>query len=177
MTVKAKALGAKSAALKTKRTTNHALSASPRLRLSVQFGKGANSTNWPLTIPRMRRMIQAAIATRCVSAEITVVLTGQAESRRLNAAYRNKDYPTNVLTFDYVRPPKVLADLVICQPIVAKEARTQGKRLDHHAAHLLIHGTLHACGLDHLHDKDAETMEGIEIALLRRFRIPDPYCV
>lgn len=123
----------------------------------------------------MRRMILAALANRCVSAELTVMIVGEAEGRQLNAAYRKKDYATNVLTFNYTLPPNVHADLVICQPVVAKEARTQAKRLDHHAAHLLIHGSLHACGLDHMNDRDAEQMETLEVALLRRFRIPDPY--
>ena len=149
----------------------------PALRLSVQFSKGAKTAHWPLSTPRMRRMILAALANRCVSAELTVMIVGEAEGRQLNAAYRKKDYATNVLTFDYTPPPAVLADLVICLPVVNKEARAQKKSLDHHAAHLLIHGSLHACGLDHLNDQEAEQMEALEIEILRRFRIANPYSV
>lgn len=149
----------------------------PDLRLSVQFGKGVDPMHWPLSAPRMRRMVLAALSTRCATAELTVMIVGQAEGRRLNAAYRHKDYATNVLTFDYTLPPAVLADLVICLPVVSKEARSQKKAIDHHAAHLLIHGSLHACGLDHLNDQEAEQMEALEVAILRRFRIANPYSV
>ncbi len=157
--------------------SNRAHPADPVLRLSVQFGKGVDPARWPLSVPRMRRMVLAALTTRCASAELTIMIVGQAEGRRLNAAYRHKDYATNVLTFDYTPPPAVLADLVICLPVVNKEARAQKKSLDHHAAHLLIHGSLHACGLDHLNDQEAEQMEALEIEILRRFRIANPYSV
>lgn len=149
----------------------------PSLHLSVGFGKGVDPAHWPLSLPRMRRMALAALSTRCASAAITVMIVGQSEGRRLNGAYRKKDYATNVLTFDYTPPPAILADLVICLPVVSKEARIQKKTLDHHAAHLLVHGTLHACGLDHTNDRDAEQMEALEIEILRRFRIANPYSV
>ena len=156
---------------------NRAYPADPVLRLSVQFGKGVDPTQWPLSLQRMRRMVHAALSTRCANAELAVMVVGQAEGRRLNAAYRSKDYATNVLTFDYTPPPAVLADLVICLPVVRKEAKAQHKALDHHAAHLLIHGSLHACGLDHLNDREADQMETLEIEILRRFRIANPYSV
>jgi len=147
----------------------------PALRLSVQFGKGGQPARWPLSMPRMRRMALAALTSRATSAEISLVIVGQAEGQQLNRQYRHKDYATNILTFDYAPPPNVVADLVICQPVIAAEARRQGKTLDHHAAHLLIHGVLHACGFDHLQESQAHEMESLEVAILRRFRIPDPY--
>lgn len=149
----------------------------PLLRLSVQFSKGVDPSGWPLSVPRMRRMVLAALSTRCAKAELTIMIVGQAEGRRLNATYRKKDYATNVLTFDYMPPPNISADIVICLPVITKEARAQKKEFDHHAAHLLIHGTLHACGLDHLNDQEAEQMEALEVDILRRFRIANPYSV
>lgn len=154
-----------------------AFAQTPSLSLSVQFGKGVDASRWPLSVPRMRRMLLAALSSRCDRAELSVMIVGQAEGRRLNADYRKKDYATNVLTFDYTPPPNVMADLVICLPVVSKEARTQKKAFDHHAAHLLIHGSLHACGFDHLNDRDADQMEALEIEILRRFRIANPYSI
>jgi probable rRNA maturation factor len=155
-------------------------SATLELQLSIQFGKGANAANWPLSAPRMRRMILAALTQQSESATVTVatvgvVIVGESEGRRLNVTYRKKDYATNVLTFDYTAPPELHADIVICQPIIRKEARSQGKKIDHHAAHLLIHGVLHACGLDHQKTPEAEKMEALEAKILQRFRIPNPY--
>lgn len=154
--------------------------ATPKLHLSVQFGKGASPASWPLSTPRMRRMILAALTQQSESATVTaatiaVVIVGESEGRRLNLTYRKKDYATNVLTFDYTAPPELRADIVICQPIIRKEARSQSKKIDHHAAHLLIHGALHACGLDHQKTRDAEQMETLEAKILQRFRIPNPY--
>jgi probable rRNA maturation factor len=123
----------------------------------------------------MRRMVMAALTGHCKSAVISIVIVGQAQGRQLNAQYRGKDYATNVLTFDYTPPPHIVADIVICQPVITSEARTQGKLPGHHAAHLLIHGALHACGADHENQDDAAAMEALEISILRRFRIPDPY--
>jgi probable rRNA maturation factor len=168
-------------------TTARAMPAAPKqdrpapvLRLSVQFGKGIRPEAWPLTTPRMRRLVLAALTAHARSASVdtatlTVVIVGESDGRRLNVAYRKKDYPTNVLTFDYAAPPALHADIVICQPIVRKEAKAHGKTMDHHAAHLLIHGVLHACGLDHQKTREAEQMEALEAKILQRFRIPNPY--
>jgi probable rRNA maturation factor len=102
-------------------------------------------------------------------------LVGQAEGRQLNREFRAKDYATNILTFDYSGPPDLAADLVICLPVVQKEARAQRKTLEAHLLHLVVHGILHACGLDHESDDEADAMEALEARILARFRIADPY--
>jgi probable rRNA maturation factor len=94
----------------------------------------------------------------------------------LNAQYRRKDYATNVLTFDYAQQPVVSADLVLCGPVVEREAKEQGKSLEAHYAHLLVHGTLHAQGYDHERgEKEALEMEAVEILLMGVLGYPDPY--
>jgi probable rRNA maturation factor len=108
--------------------------------------------------------------------EITVRIEGQAEAQRLNKLYRRKNYATNVLTFDYAQEPVVMADLVLCAEVVAREAAEQGKSLQAHYAHLIVHGTLHAQGYDHEgHPKDALEMEALEILLLGSLGYPNPY--
>jgi probable rRNA maturation factor len=94
----------------------------------------------------------------------------------LNREYRRKDYATNVLTFDYAREPVVSADLVLCAPVVEREAREQGKTLEAHYAHLLVHGALHAQGYDHeTGERDALEMEALEILLLASLGYANPY--
>lgn len=98
------------------------------------------------------------------------------EGQALNRSYRKKDYATNVLTFDYAQSPVVMADLVLCAPVVAQEAKAQGKTLAAHYAHLLVHGTLHAQGWDHETSlKDAHAMEAHEIAVLSGLGFDNPY--
>jgi probable rRNA maturation factor len=106
--------------------------------------------------------------------ELTVRIVGAAESRRLNRRYRNKDKPTNVLSFPS-EAPGVLGDLVICAPVVAREAREQGKPAAAHWAHMVVHGVLHLLGFDHIRPDDARVMEGRERAILARLSYPDPY--
>jgi probable rRNA maturation factor len=109
-------------------------------------------------------------------AEITVRIVGADEGRRLNLQYRGKDYATNVLTFDYAREPVVMADLVLCAPVVGREAREQRKTLGAHYAHLLVHGTLHAQGYDHeTNERDALEMEALEILILGSLGFANPY--
>ena len=109
-------------------------------------------------------------------AEITVRIVGEEEGRELNKSYRKKDYATNVLTFDYAQEPVVVADLVLCAPVVAREAKEQGKTLAAHYAHLLVHGTLHAQGWDHeTSEVDAEEMEAYEVAILAGLGLKNPY--
>jgi len=108
--------------------------------------------------------------------EIGVRIVGEDEGRALNRQYRGKDYATNVLTFDYAREPVVMADLVLCAPVVEREAREQGKTLEAHYAHLLVHGTLHAQGWEHeTNERDALAMETLEVLLLGALGFANPY--
>lgn len=146
-----------------------------RLDLSLQFtdSKAAVEHKAQVTRAKAHRWMSAALEG---DAEITVRIVGEAEGRVLNRQYRGKDYATNVLTFDYAREPVVMADLVLCAPVVAREARAQRKPLAEHYAHLMIHGTLHAQGWDHeTSDMDAEAMETLESLLMLSLGLPDPY--
>jgi probable rRNA maturation factor len=147
----------------------------PPLQLSLQFGQLDNAAVHRAALPRhaVARWIRHALARE---AEITVRIVDSDEGRALNRDYRHKDYATNVLTFDYSREPVVCADLVLCAPVVAQEAREQGKTLQAHYAHLLVHGTLHAQGWEHeTSEADAQAMEAHETALLARLGIANPY--
>jgi probable rRNA maturation factor len=105
-------------------------------------------------------------------ADITLRVVGSAEALRLNGKFRNKRHPTNVLSFPYGRGS---GDIVLCHPVIAKEARAQGKSLRAHYAHLVVHGALHLRGLDHLRKTEAARMERREIRILRRLGFADPY--
>jgi probable rRNA maturation factor len=129
----------------------------------------------PLTRPRIRRLLSASLDARVQYAELTLVFLNRAKARSLNRDFRKKDYATNVLTFAYEGPPRLLADLIFCTPVVREEARAQKKTFEHHLAHLIVHGCLHACGLDHQDDAEADAMEALEARILKRFRIPNPY--
>lgn len=111
--------------------------------------------------------------------EITVRIVSEQESQTLNQQYRGKDKPTNVLSFPFEAPPGIsmnlLGDLVICADIVKAEASAQNKALLDHWAHMVIHGTLHLLGYDHENDTDADLMEQLEINLLAKLEIDDPY--
>ena len=99
---------------------------------------------------------------------------GQAIFEGLKA-YRGKDYATNVLSFVYESEPRVVGDLVVCLPVVLREAAAQGKSAEAHFAHLIVHGMLHLQGYDHIDPAEAEIMESREVAILKQFRIPNPY--
>ena len=114
-----------------------------------------------------------AIGPRAAGGELGVRVVGSAESRRLNARYRGRDKPTNVLSFQGVG--KILGDLVICAQVVRAEARAQGKPLEAHWAHLVVHGALHLVGYDHERATEAKRMERREIAVLRRLGFANPY--
>jgi probable rRNA maturation factor len=149
--------------------------AAPPLELELQFSAfpGIAAHRTVLRRPAVTRWISHALA---APAEIAVRIVGEDEGRALNRQYRGKDYATNVLTFDYARQPVVMADLVLCGPVVEREAREQGKTLQAHYAHLLVHGTLHAQGYDHETDEaDALEMETLEILLLSALGFDNPY--
>lgn len=150
----------------------------PPLALSLQFGRFEDAALHRAALARHRvaRWLRHALDADVEAAEITVRVVGDAEGRALNRDYRHKDYATNVLTFDYGGAPHVMADLVLCAPVVAREAAAQGKPLTQHYAHLLVHGALHAQGWDHeTSSADAEAMEARETAILARLGFPDPY--
>ena len=146
-----------------------------QLNLSLQFGKFPDAALHRAALPRhsVTRWIRHALQS---DAEITVRIVDQEEGQSLNRDYRQKDYATNVLTFEYSQAPMVTADLVLCAPVVAQEALNLGKPLAEHYTHLLVHGTLHAQGWDHeTSEADAEAMEAREIEILAGLGQPDPY--
>ncbi|MEE4381304.1 MAG: rRNA maturation RNase YbeY [Pseudomonadales bacterium] len=128
-----------------------------------------------------RRWVGAALAGRRETAELTVRIVDEAEGRALNARWRGRDHATNVLSFPAELPPGValplLGDLVVCAPVVAREAAEQGKAEADHWAHLVIHGTLHLLGFDHETEAEATVMEDLERALLAGLGIGDPYAI
>jgi probable rRNA maturation factor len=144
--------------------------------LSVQFASEAGELP-----PRaqVRRWVAAALEH---PAEITVRIVDADEAQALNQDYRRMDYVPNVLTFEYGEIGRdesgrgiLGGDVVICAPVVEREAREQGKPLQHHYAHMTVHGVLHLQGYDHLDPADAAVMEAREAVILKRFRIPNPY--
>jgi len=144
------------------------------LRLSLQFARLATPGLHRAALPRqsVARWIRRALARE---AEITVRIVDEAEGLALNTAYRQQDHATNVLTFDYSREPVVCADLVLCAPVVAREALEQGKTLQAHYTHLIVHGTLHAQGWDHIKAAQARAMEAREVAILAGLGVRNPY--
>ena len=124
------------------------------------------------TTGELRRWARSALGRR--GGELTVRIVGAAESRALNRRYRGKDKPTNVLSFPSDLPGTP-GDLVICAPVVSREAREQGKPARAHWAHMVVHGVLHLLGFDHIRPADAKVMEARERAILARLSFPDPY--
>ncbi len=145
------------------------------LQLSLQFGDLKDAKRHRAALPRhsVARWIRHALES---DAEITVRIVDAEEGQALNRDYRKKDYATNVLTFDYTQVPIVTADLVLCAPVIAREAKENKKTLQAHYAHLLVHGTLHAQGWDHeTSAADATAMEAREVAILAGMGIKNPY--
>ncbi len=143
--------------------------------IDMQFGEftGSAVLRKLLTRAAVNKWVNHALAK---PGEITIRIVGQAEAQAMNLQFRGKAYATNVLTFDYTRAPVVCTDLVLCAPVVQKEALEQNKQLLAHYAHLIIHGTLHAQGYDHeTNERDAFEMEALEILLLGALGIANPY--
>lgn len=148
----------------------------PEFSLSVQYASEASDLP---SRAQIRRWVAAALEH---AAEITVRIVDADEARALNQDFRSKAYVPNVLTFEYgeigqdASGSSVLGgDVVICAPVVEREAREQGKPLQNHYAHMTVHGVLHLQGYDHLDPQDADIMETREAVILKRFRIPNPY--
>lgn len=147
--------------------------ASVRLKAQVDVQIASRLPGIP-TAAQFRRWIHAALSQR---ATLTLRVVNAAEGRNLNSAFRGKDYATNVLTFVYHEPgaDMFMGDLVLCAPVVAREAREQDKRLIDHYAHLTLHGVLHLTGMDHEKPREAKRMEAREVELLAQFGIANPY--
>ena len=141
----------------------------PTLSLSVQYA--SNARDLP-TRPQVRRWARAALQG---AAAVTVRFVDAIEGRALNAEYRGRDYATNVLTFVYDDEHPRAGDIVLCAPVVRKEADAQRKALADHYAHLVVHGMLHLQGHDHEDDAEAREMEARETQILGRLGYPDPY--
>ena len=143
----------------------------PNLSLSVQF---ASKENQLPSRSQFRKWVKAALR---VDTEATVRIVDKKEGRALNLAYRGKDYATNVLTFPITEEPYLMGDIVICAPVVIKEAKEQNKPIEAHFAHLTVHGTLHLHGYDHPNDDQAKLMESIEVTTLMKLGYPSPYII
>ena len=150
----------------------------PPLSLSLQFARFDGVTEHRAALPRHRvaRWLRAALGDDVQAAELAVRVVGEAEGRQINRDFRHKDYATNVLTFDFQGAPMVAADLVLCAPVIAREAAELGKPLAEHYTHLLVHGALHAQGWDHeTNEADAEAMEAQEARVLAGLGLANPY--
>jgi len=141
----------------------------PKLSFAVQYAVGARSLP---SRNHFRRWARAALER---DACVTVRIVGQDEGQALNRNFRSKDYATNVLTFVFRDRPPFEGDLALCAPVVAREARAQGKSLAAHYAHLTVHGLLHLQGYDHENEADALVMESRETRILAKLGLPDPY--
>jgi len=125
------------------------------------------------------RWVDKVLTQQKAAGELCIRIVSEQESQTLNREYRGKDRPTNVLSFPFEVPPGIpvslLGDLVICAEVVAREAQEQHKPVQDHWAHMVVHGTLHLLGFDHINDEEAEEMEALERTLLAQMDIADPY--
>lgn len=149
------------------------------MSITLDLQLASKAPNLP-TEAQFQQWLEAAILPFQEIAEVTVRIVDEEESQQLNFDYREKDKPTNVLSFPFELPPGVeelplLGDLVICAQVVAAEAAEQGKELHHHWAHMVVHGCLHLLGFDHINDEDAVQMEAEEILILQQLGIKNPY--
>lgn len=143
----------------------------PELSLSVQYA------DKPADVP-VRGLFRVWVnATLESDAAVTIRIVDETEGRSLNRDYRGKDYATNVLTFVYEQIPICMGDIVLCAPVVSREAEEQGKDVESHYAHMIIHGMLHLQGYDHEDEDDALAMEAVETHIMRRLGYTDPYSI
>jgi probable rRNA maturation factor len=164
-----------------------------QLSLSIQYADSDHDWSTVLPRPLLRRWVNAALQQ---DANLTLRFVNEAEGQALNRDYRAKDYATNVLTFAYndlddtdgddlpeevrvalaeISGEQIEADIILCGAVLQREAEQQGKSIEAHAAHLIVHGVLHAQGFDHLDDDEAELMEDLEKQILARLGFEDPY--
>lgn len=141
----------------------------PDFQLSVQY------TLRDKTLPRRKTLASWIRAVGSGAAQLTIRFVDAVEGRALNAAWRGRDYATNVLSFSYETQPVLCGDLVLCWPVVRQEAAEQGKSVAAHTAHLVIHGILHLCGHDHEDEAQSLEMESIERDVMARLGFGDPY--
>lgn len=142
----------------------------PKLSLAVQFATK------PETLPSRHFLRKWVLAALQCDAEIALRIVDAEEGQALNRDYRGKDYATNVLTFPLNEEP-LMGDIVLCAPVVEKEAAEQGKTLEAHYAHLVVHGMLHLQGHDHENEADAEEMEALETQIVAKLGYADPYLI
>jgi len=143
----------------------------PNLSLSIQFA--TKLKNLPSRY-LLRKWVKATIRVNTIA---TIRIVDEQEGRYLNKTYRGKDYATNVLTFPITEEPDLMGDIIICAPVVFKEATEQNKSIEAHFAHLTVHGTLHLHGYDHLTEEQAGLMETIEVTTLLNLGYPNPYLI
>ncbi len=150
------------------------------MAIILDLQQASSATDLP-TEAELQRVLNAAVTPFQADAEVTIRIVDEAESQQLNFDYREKDKPTNVLSFPFQCPPGIelplLGDLVICAQVVAREAAEQGKTLQAHWAHMVVHGSLHLLGFDHINEEDAEEMEAEEIQILHDLGFPNPYLI
>ena len=142
----------------------------PQLKLSIQRATKRET-------PSRSQFLRWANSALSVDTEVTIRIVNANEGRALNAAYRGKDYATNVLTFPITEEPHLMGDVILCAPVVEKEAREQGKDLMAHYAHMTVHGILHLHGYDHETEAQAELMEALEVQILAKLGYANPYLI